>query len=200
MRRTTLLPWINVGRFGGHRYHRATNELKRQIAAEGDLPDGAIYLRSRDQCGTIHTMEKRQLTLWGSATADDSDYSVPRDDVRELQADTRNDLYVPLKKVVVVRQGCILSRPVVSSSADAIRLFRDYWEQQEDNDQERFAVACLNTKNRVQSILQITTGTLDASLVHPREVFKPAILQGSASVILSHNHPSGDATPSREDH
>lgn len=139
--------------------------------------------------------------LWDSLTltGDEFDRSVSSSVVAEQRADTRNRLYVPLKKVIVVREGCILTRPIVSSPVDAIRLFRDYWKQQEDSDQERFAVACLNTKNRVQSILQITTGTLDASLVHPREVFKPAILQGSGSVILSHNHPSGDATPSRED-
>jgi DNA repair protein RadC len=66
-------------------------------------------------------------------------------------------------------------------------------------DQERFVVACLDTKNRVQSVVEITTGTLDASLVHPRDVFKPAIIEGSSSIILSHNHPSGDPTPSKED-
>jgi DNA repair protein RadC len=48
-------------------------------------------------------------------------------------------------------------------------------------------------------IVSITVGTLDASLVHPREVFKPAILEGSASIILSHNHPSGNPTPSPQD-
>ncbi|MGB7324204.1 MAG: JAB domain-containing protein, partial [Rubripirellula sp.] len=46
----------------------------------------------------------------------------------------------------------------------------------------------------------ITQGTLDASLVHPREVFKPAFIEGSSAICLSHNHPSGDPTPSREDH
>ena len=60
-------------------------------------------------------------------------------------------------------------------------------------------VACLDTKHRVQSVVVITIGTLDASLVHPREVFKPAILEGSAAVVLSHNHPSGNTEPSLED-
>ena len=60
-------------------------------------------------------------------------------------------------------------------------------------------VACLDTKHRVQCVVVITIGTLDASLVHPREVFKPAILEGSAAVVLSHNHPSGNPEPSRED-
>ncbi len=60
-------------------------------------------------------------------------------------------------------------------------------------------MACLDTKHRVQCIVRITVGTLDATLVHPREVFKPAIIECSASILLSHNHPSGNPTPSRED-
>jgi len=57
----------------------------------------------------------------------------------------------------------------------------------------------LGTKNQVLDTHQITVGTLDASLVHPREVFRPAIRDAAAFVVLVHNHPSGDPTPSRED-
>ncbi len=65
--------------------------------------------------------------------------------------------------------------------------------------QEEFHIVTLNTKNRVISTHQITVGTLDASLVHPREVFRPAIRDAASSVILVHNHPSGDPTPSPDD-
>lgn len=65
--------------------------------------------------------------------------------------------------------------------------------------QEEFHIVTLDTKNQVIDTHQITVGTLDASLVHPREVFRPAIKDASASVILVHNHPSGDPTPSQED-
>ena len=57
----------------------------------------------------------------------------------------------------------------------------------------------LNTKNFVIATHQITVGTLDASLVHPREVFRPAIRDAASSIIAVHNHPSGDPTPRRED-
>ena len=57
-----------------------------------------------------------------------------------------------------------------------------------------------DTKNQVIDTHQVTVGTLDASLVHPREVFRPAIKDAASSVILVHNHPSGDPTPSREDY
>jgi DNA repair protein RadC len=57
----------------------------------------------------------------------------------------------------------------------------------------------LNTKNEVIEFPTISVGTLSASLVHPREVFKPAIRASAASVVLAHNHPSGRVEPSRED-
>ena len=104
-----------------------------------------------------------------------------------------------LKRVSLVYEGNLAGRPKITGSASAIEFFKDYWKQVPASDQERFVVACLDTKNRVQSVVTITIGTLDASLVHPREVFKPAIIEGASSVLLSHNHPSGDPTPSRED-
>lgn len=67
-------------------------------------------------------------------------------------------------------------------------------------DQEEFLIAALDTKNRVRRVIRITRGTLDSSLVHPREVFRPAIALCAASILLIHNHPSGETTPSREDH
>jgi DNA repair protein RadC len=65
--------------------------------------------------------------------------------------------------------------------------------------QEHFLTLHLNTKNRLLGTETVTIGTLDASLVHPREVFKAAIRQSSAALILAHNHPSGDPRPSQED-
>jgi DNA repair protein RadC len=69
----------------------------------------------------------------------------------------------------------------------------------EDLSREVFRVALLDAQNGLLRDLVVSEGTLSASLVHPREVFKPAILESAASVILLHNHPSGDPTPSRED-
>ena len=66
-------------------------------------------------------------------------------------------------------------------------------------DQEEFLIATLDTKLRVRRVVRITRGTLDASLVQPREVFRPAIADAASSILLIHNHPSGDPTPSRED-
>jgi DNA repair protein RadC len=68
-----------------------------------------------------------------------------------------------------------------------------------DEDREVFFVMCLNTKNRVVAVHRCHVGGLNASIVMPREVFKSAILNNSASIIVSHQHPSQDVTPSRED-
>ena len=68
-----------------------------------------------------------------------------------------------------------------------------------DLSHERFVVALLTSSNRIQAIEIVSEGILNASLVHPREVFRPAIVGCAASVILAHNHPSGNPQPSAED-
>ena len=65
--------------------------------------------------------------------------------------------------------------------------------------QEAFTVLTLDTKHHIIDRHLITLGLLDASLVHPREVFRTAIQDGAAAILVSHNHPSGDPTPSAED-
>ena len=87
-------------------------------------------------------------------------------------------------------------RVVLSAPADVYAAFGPLME---DLRREVFRVALLDAQNGLLRDQVISEGTLSASLVHPREVFKPAILESAASVILLHNHPSGDPTPSRED-
>lgn len=64
---------------------------------------------------------------------------------------------------------------------------------------EQFLVILLNSKNRVIGTEVVSEGSLTGSVVHPREVFQPAIIQHAAAVVVAHNHPSGDPYPSRED-
>ena len=65
--------------------------------------------------------------------------------------------------------------------------------------QEHFQVILLNSKGRVTAIKEISQGSLNASVVHPREVFAPAVVHHAAALLAVHNHPSGDPTPSQED-
>jgi DNA repair protein RadC len=64
---------------------------------------------------------------------------------------------------------------------------------------EVFAIICLSTKHRVIAYHEVSRGTLDSTLVHPREVFKAALLANAAAIIVCHNHPSGDPTPTIDD-
>ncbi len=69
----------------------------------------------------------------------------------------------------------------------------------EDLDREVFGVLLVDTRNRVTAMHVVSMGDLSGTLVHPREVFKCAILGSAAAIIAFHNHPSGDPAPSRED-
>src|SRR5690606_4694269 len=73
------------------------------------------------------------------------------------------------------------------------------YEMLKDLPNEQMIVIMLDTKTKVIGSLVVTSGLLDASLVHPREIFRPAFIHNAASVILAHNHPSGDLTPSSAD-
>ncbi|UAK16124.1 RadC family protein [Sporolactobacillus terrae] len=75
----------------------------------------------------------------------------------------------------------------------------DYFSDLEQAEQECFDAIYLNTKNVIIYRSNLFKGTLNSSIVHPREVFKEAVRLSSAAVIVAHNHPSGDPTPSRED-
>ncbi len=68
-----------------------------------------------------------------------------------------------------------------------------------DKAKEHFKLILLNPRNKIIGISTVSVGTLNASLVHPREVFKDAIVHSAASVVLAHNHPSGDPEPSEDD-
>ena len=65
--------------------------------------------------------------------------------------------------------------------------------------QEVLKLIMLDTKNNVIGIKDVFKGSLNSSIVHPREIFKEALKKSSASIIICHNHPSGDPTPSKED-
>ena len=104
---------------------------------------------------------------------------------------------IPIYQVRLVRDGSQRAeRKKVSHPAVAAEVLRVYLD---GVDREHFVVLLLDTQNQIIGIHTVTVGTLDASLIHPREIFKPAILANAASVVLAHNHPSGDPSPSAED-
>ena len=94
----------------------------------------------------------------------------------------------------VLDRGMGMDTPI-TSPADALPEIRHI----RDLKKEHFVAIFLNARNQVIKTDTISMGSLNASLVHPREVFAPAVGISAASVILAHNHPSGDVTPSKED-
>jgi DNA repair protein RadC len=97
------------------------------------------------------------------------------------------------KRVVKTARG---DRKAVRCPADAAGLVM---EDMKNLDREHFRVILLDSKNAVISVETVSIGTVNASLVHPREVLKPALEKSASSMILVHNHPTGSASPSRED-
>ena len=87
-------------------------------------------------------------------------------------------------------------QPTVAAPSDAAAVLRP---RLRDLDREFFCALLLNTKNALLKVSEVSKGSLNASIVEPREVFKDAIAASAASMILAHNHPSGDPTPSSED-
>ena len=86
----------------------------------------------------------------------------------------------------------------IGSPEDAYNAITAITNVQEEA-QEVFGILILNIKNKIVAVHEISRGTLNASVVHPREVFKPAVLHNAAAIICFHNHPSGDPKPSKED-
>ena len=87
-------------------------------------------------------------------------------------------------------------KPKISSPED---VYRQLYPRMREKKKEMFIELCLDTKNQIIKEDTISMGSLNANIVHPREVFKTALSESAAHIIVAHNHPSGDPTPSRED-
>ncbi|URM33400.1 DNA repair protein RadC [Cytobacillus firmus] len=97
----------------------------------------------------------------------------------------------------LVKESSLLYRErSIGSPEDGYKLMKHFLG---DLDREAFIVISLDTKNQPVSINICHVGSLNASIVHPREVMKSAILSNAASIMVGHNHPSGHSAPSRED-
>jgi len=117
-----------------------------------------------------------------------------------MGVDKMSRIQVSFERVVLVKEKVgryELSRET-KSPEEAYNAIKTITNAQEEA-QEVFGILILNTKNKIVAVHEISRGALNGSLVHPREVFKPAVLHNAASIICFHNHPSGNPEPSRED-
>lgn len=105
--------------------------------------------------------------------------------------------FLPVYKVQLVRDGSQRSNlKNISNPSDVKDILNVFLASA---DRENFVVIMLNTKNRIIGINTVAMGMLSSCPIHPREVFKPVILANAASIILGHNHPSGEPSPSQDD-
>lgn len=104
---------------------------------------------------------------------------------------------VDIVKIQMVKEGSLLYKNrTVHSPQNGFDLMKQFLG---DVDREHFIVMCLDTKNQPTSLNVCHIGSLNSSLVHPREVFKAAVLSNAASIMVGHNHPSGNSEPSEAD-
>lgn len=120
----------------------------------------------------------------------------------KCKGEEKMDKKEPAKRINVVSIKMVKESSIlydmrrIQTPEDVVELGRRFLEE---SDREQLLVCCLDTKNQPTAINVVSVGSLNTSIVHPREVFKVAILSNSASIILFHNHPSGDPAPSKED-
>jgi DNA repair protein RadC len=100
---------------------------------------------------------------------------------------------ITVRKVPIIRDA---NRKAVREPDNIVPNFRQFIGE---TDREHFVVAHLDTRNRLIHLETISIGSLNASIIHPREVFTAAVLLKSNGLILCHNHPSGEPTPSEDD-
>ncbi|MDE2100691.1 MAG: JAB domain-containing protein [Patescibacteria group bacterium] len=105
--------------------------------------------------------------------------------------------YVPGLRVFMVRDASTTLPAVVDCARAAAAVARGFIPQGEER--EHFLAVLLDARGNAKGVCVVSIGTLSASLVHPREFFRPAIVAGAAAVVAIHNHPSGDPAPSVED-
>jgi len=104
---------------------------------------------------------------------------------------------IPDYKVMLIKDSSVPSdKKRIGSPVDVVDMFKTYLD---GADREYFCIAMLDRKGNLLGLNTVSIGSVSSSIVHPREVFKPAIIIGASSIILCHNHPSGDTMPSNED-
>ncbi|MDY3960742.1 JAB domain-containing protein [Romboutsia timonensis] len=109
---------------------------------------------------------------------------------------------IPAKRVGIVSLKLVKESSVlyetrtISSPYDSYKLIKNFLI---DSDREKFVVACLDTKNQPVNISVVSIGNVNSAIVHPREVFKVAMLSNASKIICFHNHPSGNLKCSKED-
>jgi DNA repair protein RadC len=156
----------------------------------------ALTLRTGSRDARVAELAAHLLTKLGGLSG------LARSDPRELSAFRGIGRTKAAALVAALEMGRRIARRRLREG-DAVRgpedVFRHFHPRLRDAAQEHFCVLLLDGRHRILGEEVVSLGTLTASLVHPREVFRPALRASAAALILVHNHPSGDPEPSPED-
>ena len=115
-------------------------------------------------------------------------------------SDITHRKFISTFRVTLVRDRSVsFEQCRLSNSAQAQPIIRKLIEEHGQSDREQFCILLLNAKNEMIGLNIVSTGTVTSAQVCPREVLKPAIIASASAILISHNHPSGDVSPSPED-
>ena len=168
--------------------------LKLGPEALSDAELFAILLRTGSKGENVIDMSNRLIAEYGLEKL----FECSLNELQEIKGIGQTKAMQILTIAELQKRANQSKKPIkkINCAEDVFNLMH---EKLKDKKEEQFHVIMLDTKNNVIGEQMITKGILDASIIHPREVFKPAIKNSASKIILVHNHPSGDPNPSQED-
>ncbi len=169
--------------------------LKLGPEALSDAELFAILLRTGSKGENVIEMSNRLIAEYGL----DKLFECSLKELQEIKGIGQTKA-MQILTIAEIQKRINQSKKPVKKISCAEDVFNLMHEKLKDKKEEHFYILMLDTKNNIigEPVL-ITKGILDASIIHPREVFKPAIKNSASKIILVHNHPSGDSNPSQED-
>jgi len=168
--------------------------LKLGPEALSDAELFAILLRTGTKGENVIDMSNRLISEYGL----DKLLECSLKELQEIKGIGPSKAMQILTMVEIQKRISQAQKPIkkISCAEDVFHLMH---EELKDKKEEHFYVLMLNNQNNIIGKQEVSKGILDASIIHPREVFKPAIRNSAAKIILVHNHPSGNAFPSEND-
>ena len=168
--------------------------LKRGVEALSDSELLAIILRTGTKGESVIDMSNRLISEYGLENL----YQCTLKEIQKIKG-MGEAKAMQILAISELNKRQSLAKKAIRKITCAKDVFDLYHERLKDKKQENFIVLMLDTKNNIILEETIFIGTLDATLVHPREIFKPAVRNSASKIILVHNHPSGNPKPSNED-
>jgi len=168
--------------------------LKRGPEALSEAELFAILLRTGSKGENVIEMSNRLINEYGL----DKLFECSLKELQEIKGIGPSKA-MQILTIAEINKRCNLSKKPIKKITCANDVFDLFHERLKDEKQEHFYLIMLNTKNHIIGEHLVSKGVLDAAILEPREVFRPAIKNAASRIIILHNHPSGDPTPSEED-